>query len=93
MGGFMGFYGFYRRGYKYFIKNKIIYKYFITERMQRFTIRKKVEVPKKKKLWWGSGGVYGFLSFLCVLFLWVQGCGGGGSVRRRNTLHVVGGRQ
>jgi hypothetical protein len=23
----------------------------------------------------------------------IQGCGGGGSVRRRNTLHVVGGRQ
>jgi hypothetical protein len=23
----------------------------------------------------------------------IQGCGGGGSVRRRNTLHEVGGRQ
>jgi hypothetical protein len=32
-------------------------------------------------------------SYSSVLFVFIQGCGGGGSVRRRNTLHEVGGRQ
>jgi hypothetical protein len=93
MGGFGGFYRFYRRGYKYFIKNKIIYNYFLSERMQRFTVIKKVEGPKKYKLWWGRWG--GLLSsYLAQVFVFFEELdGGGGSVRRRNTLHVVGGRQ
>jgi hypothetical protein len=33
------------------------------------------------------------ISMTFVFVFSVQGCGGGGSVRRRNTLHVVGGRQ
>jgi hypothetical protein len=92
MGGVMGFYRFYRRGYKYFIKNKIIYNYFVSERMQRFTIRKKVEGPKEKKVMEEVMGVLVF-SFIFWFVVCIQGCGGGGSVRRRNTLHVVGGRQ
>jgi hypothetical protein len=39
------------------------------------------------------GGSYGLIYCLTfhVVCLIIQGCGGGGSVRRRNTLHVVGG--
>jgi hypothetical protein len=39
------------------------------------------------------GGVVCNCPFLCVDFSVFRGAGGGGSVRRRNTLHVVGGRQ
>jgi hypothetical protein len=41
------------------------------------------------------GGSYGLIYCLTfhVVCLIIQGCGGGGSVRRRNTLHVVGGRE
>jgi hypothetical protein len=44
--------------------------------MQRFTIRKKVEVPKKNKLWEGLLGsvLVGFFLELLVLF---RGAGGG----------------
>jgi hypothetical protein len=41
--------------------------------------------------WGGMGGLLS-LPATCIVY-WIQGCGGGGSVRRRNTLHVVGGRQ
>jgi hypothetical protein len=37
------------------------------------------------------GGLMLYISFWIIET--IQGCGGGGSVRRRNTLHVVGGRQ
>jgi hypothetical protein len=40
----------------------------------------------------GRGGYVLKFSFMVFLFV-VQECGGGGSVRRRNTLHVVGGRE
>jgi hypothetical protein len=43
-----------------------------------------------------TNGVMGFWTYFLFHFLVlvsIQGCGGGGSVRRRNTLHVVGGRQ
>jgi hypothetical protein len=40
----------------------------------------------------GGGSCFKSAS-LCVLFFVEPISGGGGSVRRRNTLHVVGGRQ
>jgi hypothetical protein len=41
----------------------------------------------------GEVRVFCFLILILFVCLVIQGCGGGGSVRRRNTLHVVGGRQ
>jgi hypothetical protein len=38
-------------------------------------------------------GVSVFTFVLQFVIIPIQGCGGGGSVRRRNTLHVVGGRE
>jgi hypothetical protein len=44
--------------------------------MQRFTIRKKVEGPKKNKVMGGLWGVVLVLSSYCCVFC-IQGCGGG----------------
>jgi hypothetical protein len=90
MGGFGGVYRFYGRVYRNFINYKIIYKYFLSRRMQRFTCSKKKEKGLTQK-----GGVSGLviISTIHVLRFLEALLGGGGSVRRRNTLHVVGGRQ
>jgi hypothetical protein len=58
--------------------------------MQRFTLRKKVEGPKNKIIGGGVGGLLTCL-FICIFVFVEELDGGGGSVRRRNTLHVVGG--
>jgi hypothetical protein len=60
--------------------------------MQRFTVTRKVKDPKNKIIMGGREG-YGIVDYFIVMSCIIQGCGGGGSVRRRNTLHVVGGRQ
>jgi hypothetical protein len=73
----MGFYRFYGRGYRNFIKYKIFYKYFLSERMQRFTLRKKVEGPKKIKVMRGLGWVLGYSTALCIVVC-CSGVRGGG---------------
>jgi hypothetical protein len=56
--------------------------------------RKRKKITEKEKEVIIEGGFGGFCCrILSVHLLRIQGCGGGGSVRRRNTLHVVGGRQ
>jgi hypothetical protein len=58
--------------------------------MQRSTLSKKI---KSTEINIGDGwGLYLFFSLSFVCFLVFRGAGGG-SVRRRNTLHEVGGRQ
>jgi hypothetical protein len=61
--------------------------------MQRFYVKKK---SRRSQIKINYGGGYGGLVVFiptCWDVLLIQGCGGGGSVRRRNTLHLVGGRQ
>jgi hypothetical protein len=41
----------------------------------------------------GGFGVFLIIYSILLLSFIIQGCGGGGSVRMRNTLHEVGGRQ
>jgi hypothetical protein len=55
-------------------------------------LRKKVQFPGLR-FDWGGGGVCFVTSSRIVCCLDYSGVRGGGSVRRRNTLHVVGGRQ
>jgi hypothetical protein len=46
---------------------------------------------QKKNIGWLNEGLLSLL-YHTMFFFAVQGCGGGGSVRRRNALHEVGGR-
>jgi hypothetical protein len=89
MGGFMGFYGFYGRGYKIFIKINYFIKIFYNNTYAEVHNKKK----KKKKQLWGGGEGLVLVFILLVLWFLYSGVRGGGSVRRRNTLHEVGGRQ
>jgi hypothetical protein len=77
MGGFMGFYRFYGRGYRNFIKYKIFYKYFLSERMQRSTVKKKVKGHKKIKVMRGGGIGCLFCIPLWICFLLKSLTGGG----------------
>ena len=59
-------------------------------KLLRFTIRKKRGTQIKYK--WG-GVIFAVVFNFHVVCMIRSGVRGGGSVRRRNTLHVVGGRE
>jgi hypothetical protein len=81
----------YKKSYKIFI----FYRYVRGERLME---RKRLGIYI-----YGRGGLAGsgiHPADVCLPFIYhrrsagiIQGCGGGGSVRRRNTLHEVGGRE
>ena len=60
--------------------------------MQRFTLKIKRGATENKIM---GGMVGGLLTYfpICIFVFVEELDGGGGSVRRRNTLHVVGGRE
>jgi hypothetical protein len=92
LGVFDGFIGFIGRYKINFIKLWKVIKLFYNRTYAEVHYKKKSKGSQKIKVMGGVGGSCGFHLHLLECFIG-QECRGGGSVRRRNTLYVVGGRQ
>ena len=79
------------RRFTIFYKKKNKINLFSNRTYAEVHLREKINKIKSQT----KGGYRGsvFASVLQFVVIPIQGCGGGGIVRRRNTLHVVGGRE